>query len=373
MPISAFANTTTGHIYNVKFEDIEEEIAVRNPLVKITNKGIEDSISASTQLSNLKGSLNTTKTALESERDGLIAELGGIPADINNPTIDLTGLTREQADAALITYINKIRLNYTLFRLVDINTQIAGITDINTGDLQLQKELVLRQQSYITQNLVIALHESLLNQKELNNQLNLLKIQQAVMGLQEKLGMITNISTKSFEIELRNLENLTRTMENAKQTIQGEINLMFGQEFDISLQIGDLPILDQESIMGRNVNHDFEIALATNYSLRQKKIGTTEYESEVRKIRSAFYSVSNEVNSKLESIQLEKLKINNEKVIISHMNLKYKLGLISKVQYENAQTKYASQEKSLKEAEYDLFKSYSKYSWMKRGLNTGPM
>lgn len=366
MPVAVFAEPNTGHIYNIDFEKIEDEIAVRNPLVIITNKNLDSSISAG---AGLLSELKTAKASLEGERDGLIAKLGGIPADINNPSIDLTGLTSEQADEELIRYMNKIRLNYTLFRLADIDARIAGMADMNEANLRLQKETVLRQQSYITENLVIAMHESLLNQKEINNQLNMLKKQLAVKQLQEKLGLITAVDHKAFELEIKNTENMKAALDCSIKAIQGEINQMFGQEYDILLEIGELPAIDVESIKTRDTGHDFEVALATNYSLRQKSIGTTEYESEEDKLRADFYALSNEVDLKTEALELEKLKTSNEEIVLSHMALRYKLGLVSKLQYESAVLKYESQGKKLKEVEYDLFKTYCKYQWMKRGLS----
>lgn len=206
--------------------------------------------------------------------------------------------------------------------------------------------------------------------KQQTNQLNFLNKQLEAMKIRQKLGLVSMTTYKNLEKNYKELLSAVDAMNKQRNSIKEQLNLMFNQNHDLSLEIGSIPNLDQNLLSEMNLEDDYEIAEQQSFNVRAKSDSDTdEREAEERKFKLDFKKSYQNVLDKQESLVIKEFTLENQKELYDQAQVRYKVGIISKLAFEEQQITYENQLLTVRIAKDDLFKSYRQYEWLKKGLS----
>lgn len=204
---------------------------------------------------------------------------------------------------------------------------------------------------------------------EMNAKKNVMEKQYKILEVQKDLGMVTENALLSFENQLKDIEDGLHQLKNTYDSLISQININLSQDYDTELALEDLPKVTEyqlESI--DDVDQDYRLALIQSYTVRLNEDDYEKKADATRKFKSGFYNTYEILLDKQEALELQKSKHTVAEFNMKISDLKYKLGLISALQYESDKSTYTSSKLSLDIAEDALFQAYQAYQWAKRGL-----
>ncbi|MDJ0305073.1 MAG: hypothetical protein FNP40_11915 [Dehalobacter sp. 4CP] len=137
-----------------------------------------------------------------------------------------------------------------------------------------------------------------------------------------------------------------------------------GQDADIDLAVGIVPVISKQQISAINVDADYLTAKGRSYDV----LLDSNSDNSKSKFKIDFYQTYHtllEKQSALGSAQ-QKLTAADSKFKISE--LKYKMSSISLLQYEADKSEYLSQQIAVEIAEETLTQAYRAYEWANLGL-----
>jgi Outer membrane protein len=110
---------------------------------------------------------------------------------------------------------------------------------------------------------------------------------------------------------------------------------------------------------------------SNEYKLAKEELEDVELDlQDVKRTQELkFQQVYETVKDKQKALDLEEKKLAQEKTKAEFAEKKYDLGMISKVEYDDAKSDYDLQAIKLETAKSDLFTAYRKYEWMLKGLS----
>ncbi len=293
---------------------------------------------------------------------------------IDVPEIDFTKdtTTMEVVMEAVIDYTNFNLLKLYQSQIMAAEGKIASLKSQqdNSWRSWIQREIAEgqiiwgAQQMYISYNSLTREQEKMtLNRSFLEKRLNIIKIQQ-------QFGMATRKDLKSLESQLRDLDIAIKSLEEGRDSMKGSLNLMLGQAFDIDLTIQDTPELDSSKITELDYDEDLDKAIVQSYNIfLQDSSDDEERQAEKDKVRFDFDKSYKAVKDKKVALDNEKYKLNNEQENWDIVQLKYSLGMISRVELESGQVAFKSQVLKVTTAKEDLLKAYTAYNWMLKGIS----
>jgi hypothetical protein len=262
--------------------------------------------------------------------------------------------------------------------------------------LILQNEMTNYQLVWTAENLMANYNNINYNIDELNSKLSLLGRQLAVAEYKKSIDMGTEMDVQSIELQIMDLESSLKQLNEQKDDIAGELNLMLGQDYDTDVTISDTPEPDYISIDSIDMEEDLKDALASNYKIilqsyeysdkgealgdagtgNEETAAYNNFENEAIKLDDVkmkfekdFHNAFQEVVDKKEALENEKFKLEYEAKRLNISELKYELGMISSISLDSARSEYKSQSIKVSTAEDELWKAYRKYEWMMKGLS----
>lgn len=282
--------------------------------------------------------------------------------------------------------------------------QLKEFDKLPIREMELEKaifQIDMGNQSIIwgAQNLYLAYNNLKIQRDELVQNLELLNTQIDIMTIQEQLGMITSLEILGIKNQRKQIKFGINTLENQMDNLIGELNLMLGEDFYRPLQLEDTPKVDKDFISKINYKDDKKTAIDSSYSIKLKDFeyniqydtmlwenknrnyeqlitakrnvenAEIELEQEEKNVELAFSKAYQGLKTKITEFENEEnnLEYQQEKYDIS--KLKYELGTISKMEFEDAKSKYDSQKNKIKTVEQDLFKILLQYKALLKGVN----
>lgn len=398
-------------ISRINYDDIEKTILERNMTVKINKDtiathAIEYSNLADTEsniefgiakLETLVSIFREHNTVFEKPSDDFLKDNPELENIYSNLDTVFT-LLKDTNDSNIITLENNIS---------SMKKQLESMqkqkNDMARG---IQKIII---QAEMTNNEVVRLAESLIfaynsiQQEEKNINISLATLQKNLnaMNIKHSLGYVSKQDVQDLQSKIEDLDLTKEALIKQKENLKGELNLFLGQAYDTPLEIIFTQTLDDNKLNSMDDTKDLNTILSNSYTLELQQYEvdarknyfdmvedecseqSDEYllaskELEIEKLRFeesknkniiSFRNLYKEVKNKQKSLTLENKKLQYEKDKLNSLDLKYSLGLISKLEYDNAKESYDTQVVAIETAKADLFKSYRKYEWMLKGLS----
>lgn len=360
IPAPALAADTIPNVTTLDFDKIEQELTEHNPSIDYINEGVAD---GSSDLSVGIDKLEDAKSELVTNMNNLTVLKDG-DGKVTMPSFSSPPTTNE-----LLMYVNYITYQNYAAQIASFDSQINALKGQqddfwkSTLQAEMQKKQIVMgaQQLYLTYNTLSRQKDDLLlNRSVLENKLR-------ISNIKYTLGLIAKSEITTAELDLKNISQGIKNLDEALDSLKGELNLMFGQAYDTALEIKAVPDPDQTKLNAMDYKDDLEDALVQSYNVRLQD-EDDKRDDEKRKFTKAFHQVYQAVKDKEEALELERAKLDNEKDTFNRLSLMYNLGMISKFNWDSAFVPYNSQVQKVKNAEQDLFKAYNDYDWMKKGL-----
>ncbi len=345
--IPAFADTQ--NVTSLQFNDIESLVISYNQDIRANNSSNTDTSSVNTSITSLK----STKTAIDAAITDMQAMLGtgsNIEDDIYTKMIALyniysgelhgqIGSLQGQLDNSWSSYLRISEANYAI---------ISGTQQLFLlySSLQLQKE------------------ELNIKAEQVNAQLNVAK-------LQKDLGMISESAFEDLSIQAQETEEALKALNENIEGIKSQINLMLGQSFNCPITIGELSAVDDSTLAKMNYNTDMETGRVQNFDIRM--LGSSDsyrIDNQTRKYKFAFDQKYKAVFNSKKTLDNETAKLGREEKKLNAAQLKYDMGLLSKLDLQKQGFAFKSQVLKVRTAQKELLQAYTAYQWLLRGYET---
>lgn len=377
IPVPVLAAETSPNVTTLEFDKLEQELTAHNPTIDYINEGVAD---GSSTLSDGIDGLEAAKTkdfgfgSLVARRDtlknALITKgyLVGTPPTIPSATQIVSAPSMDDYNK-LLDYINyQTYLNYEN-QIASVDLQIKGLKDQQDDFWKsaLQAEMQKKQIIAGAQQLYLSYHTLSRQKEELLLSRSVLENKLRISNIKYTLGLIAQSDIKTTELDLKNINQSLKTLDEGLDSLKGEFNLMFGQAYDTALAIKAVPNFEQTKLDAMDYEDDLKDALVQSYNVRLQD-EDNKRDDEKRKFTKAFHQAYQAVKDKEAALELERAKLDNERETYDRLALMYNLGMISKFNWDSAQVPYRSQMQKVENAEQDLFKAYTDYDWMKKGL-----
>ena len=355
LPAPVFATSDRVNVETLTFDKIEQHMNTYNAQIYSNN----DKVAA------IEVPSADTKAALE----GMLAI---VVAQISSYNAKIAGLDGHPDAVYLIDIYNALKAT-------SVSNKASLESQINSFDENRNKASDARSKAYLQTEMgnkmviwgaeqLFLGYNSLEHQiKQQRSQLFLLQKQLFAMELRQKLGMVTKSTYKSLEAGVKELQFAVNAMTDQQSMMKDQLNIMLNQNYDTDLKIEAIPELDRDLLDEMNFEEDYKNAQWRSYNVMLKD-DSWEREAEQRKFELDFKKSHENVLAKQESLELEEYKLENTRETFVHTQLRYKLGLISKISFEEQQTTFENQRLKIQIAKEDLFKAYRQYEWMKKGF-----
>ena len=285
-----------------------------------------------------------------------------------------------------------------------LEDQLDALEKLPSQIMELEKtilQLEMANESIIlgAQNLYLGYHTLVRELDGLAKNLELLEDQINIMTLQEELGMITSLDLMGLENQRDVLELAIATMESQLNNLLGQLNIMFGQDFDWELEIENTIKIDEDDIVDIDYKDDLKKARRNSYAIKIKDYDNEisdhnlwwaerygkradrrtaerdlenaeiELEQENKNVELTFHNSYENVQAKFSAYENAVKVLEYEKKQYEILELKYELGMISKINFKQGEAEYKSQMNKFTAVEQDLFQAWLVYEALLQGIN----
>ena len=340
-PYQAFAEKTLDPVLTLNFSDVESLMMARDHQI----------------LDNVKGysNLNSGQGNVQSGTDNmnnLLVQLAGVGSAGDTGTLRsvLANLIQAQMQISVGTNSMAQRTNISA---VGLQTEQGNYTIV----WNMQKQ-------YIAYN-------NNLQKLQANTAMQpLLEKKLAAVKLQKELGMVTDSDVVKAENDLKDLNSGINQLQQGILAIKQAFNICLAQPYDTAIQIGEVPEVTDDQIAAIQADNDYKEALKKAYGVKVEDINkdTDKKNDEIRKFQNSFNRAYQNILDTQKTLKIEQGKMAKAETDMKTADLKFKLGMLSSLQYESAKSTYAAEQAALVQAENALSQVYQQYGWAKRGL-----
>lgn len=290
-----------------------------------------------------------------------------------------TSLIKDQMSLTL-DYLNYNLLNIYQSQLMSIESQIQSLTSksADNGVANIQQSIVNDQIVWGAQQLYLTYNDLSAQAENLQKQLKLLQDQLTIAKLQFQLGMTIGTDVKTTESKISDLAFGLKTLNDNRNWIKGNINIMLDQEFDTNLTIAPNPAVDETTVNALNYDTDLDkaITLSKDILLKVKTESniipdSVTYDIQNLKLKTKldFDKSYQGLRNMLQTLKNEEAKLAIEQEKLDYAQQSYSYGLISTISLEAAKVPYEGQKLKVSNAQTDLVKAYNLYQWLIQGTN----
>lgn len=275
-------------------------------------------------------------------------------------------------------------VNTTLSEMMSSMTNGSGMSSADLRNYYFQFSQAEATIAKTAQSMYPTYYQLIYNLEQLQANLALAETSYQGALVQQQLGMCTENDVADALYNVTSIKNSIASLENQVVVVKQEFCKLIGKSFNAEVEFGELPEVDYDYIASINVYEDIEVALNHNYTVLSKQNAMTNYgpstayesqQSDLFSLNAAREDVRSAVNQAYLDIQAAKSEVDmaNEKLANAQRSmdlaeLKYNLGLISKLEYEQQKVSYVAEEVSCKTAESKLLDAINTYKWSLRGL-----
>lgn len=210
-----------------------------------------------------------------------------------------------------------------------------------------------------------------------------------VMEKQLEIGMASELDLKTLQNQRDTAQSSLESIINQKQSLQNSLSVMLGNDANTTVTAEGLPDISYE-MKSINYAKDLESAMKNSYTIWQKqdalRKASNDYEDDITSTLDAYDAAKLDLEAAkiqtensfkaLYQTLLEKQRLleqSKENLTLAEQNfkvseVKYNIGNISKLEYENAKDTLESSKDAVKTAEAELFTAYNNYKWGIKGV-----
>lgn len=214
------------------------------------------------------------------------------------------------------------------------------------------------------------------------------EVMEAVLGAtqtQASIGMATQSDVLKAQKNLQSIKSTQTETLASLETLRQNLCMMTGWSYDAQPEIKEVPQADLSYIDQINLEEDRKKALENNYDLQYSRKAlanmqenSVDKKNQERVVKNQEQSVSasmttlyNDIQQKKIAWQLAQAELDIETQNMSKVETKKGLGMVSNLEYLQAQSAYLGKQIAEKAANMSLFSAIETYQWAVNGyLNT---
>ena len=212
----------------------------------------------------------------------------------------------------------------------------------------------------------------------------------AAVEKQVALGMAGPNQLKSLQSQRETLLASQTTLNTQYESLSNTLAIQCGYHTGTVFRTAALPAVTQEQLDALDYEADLQEALDNSYSIWSKEYavetasddyadGVTnnlhafdaakiDRDAEIENVTASFRQLYKDIQEKQAALTAAQANLAQAQKTYDVQELQYRLGIISQIEYMNAQDTLAAAEESAASAEIDLFTAYQTYQWAKRGV-----
>lgn len=212
----------------------------------------------------------------------------------------------------------------------------------------------------------------------------------AVTEKQVSLGITGENTLKSLQSQRESLLSSQQSLNTQLENLTNTLALQCGYALGTELETEALPAVTQEQLDALDYEADLQEALDNSYSIWSKENtmenasddyadGVTDNlyaydaakidrDAEIENVTASFRQLYKDIQEKQAALTAAQANLEQAQKTYAVQELQYNRGMISQMEYMNAQDTLVAAEESAMSAQIDLFTSYNTYQWAKRGV-----
>ena len=355
---------------------LERTVRENNPTIKSLQKmvaGLGSMSAASQDASQIQGAVQGYESMIQSLKDAC------------------KGL--EETDPLYITYQEQIKVLQN-----NVNSLSGTLASLPLVAEATQDAYSLRKQAgYAADQLCSGAESMMIGIKTLEythgglvRTLDALDRQLAVLKIQADRGMVSSLTYENAQTQRIKLAANIQTLETQRNSLASSLALMCGYSADTVIEPSGLPEIGARDINKMKYEADLDQALKNSYTLWKKQdavrtaankkdnniSGTTEsYEAAQAELAAAeesltagFRQIYDAVGNKQRLVTAAESAAEKAASDLEVSRVKYELGTLSKLDYQQAQDDLAEAQDAVATAKINLLSAYQTYQWAKKGL-----
>lgn len=216
----------------------------------------------------------------------------------------------------------------------------------------------------------------------------LLETSLKIAQVQARQGTGTQLAVTEAQLSLTEFDQNLTSLKNQLQSVKYQLNNLLGRAYDTSFSLGALPQPDTAYYTAEPLAERTKQALANSYTIRYKleELSQIDNEDEYKSVERTKQIKRNEISMEQASVQasmaaqdagikaaqnsdqLQRQKVQIAQEKYDQMQMKYRLGMASRVELESAQADLASAQAAQKNTQLELFNQIEAYRWIIKGL-----
>ncbi len=276
-------------------------------------------------------------------------------------------------------------LNSSMSDMADsMSSMSSGITDEDLRGYYLQFEEIEATLIKTAQGMFPTYYQLEYNLDQLKANLTVAETAYQGALVRQSLGMCTSNEVLEASYNVTTIKNNITNLENQIVTLKQELCKLIGKDYNADITLGPLPGVYEAYVSSINFEHDVDAAVDSNYTVCSKQNEMRKYDSDTSEetraagkyalaaaredSRAALSQAYMNIQTQRTELQMALEKLRNAETQMLNTEGSYKLGLISRLEYEQQLASYLTDESNYKIAEAKLFDAVNTYQWHMRGL-----
>lgn len=328
--------------------------------------------------------------------DGCQAQMKALTAQMNQTTdatakaalqLQITSVTNTMATLEMQkqSMLAMLTLNNSMSDMsASISSMSGGISEEDLRGYYLQFEQIEATLIQTAQGMFPTYYQLMYSLEQLNA--NLAVAETAYQGAQvrQSLGMCTPNEVQEAYYNVTTIKSNITSLENQMVTLKQELCKLIGKDYNTDIVLGELPGIYDAYLNSINFEQDVEAAVSSNYTVCSKQNDMRKYDEDTSDetraagkfalaaaredsrsaLSQAYMNIQTQKNER--AMALEKWR--NAETQMLYTEASYKLGQISRLEYEQQLAGYITDESNYKIAEAKLFDAVNTYQWHMKGL-----
>ena len=232
-----------------------------------------------------------------------------------------------------------------------------------------------------TQNLFNSYNQLRVNADLIQKNVEVMEAVANATQTQASIGMATQADVLKAQKNLQSIKSTQTETLSSLETLRQNLCMMTGWSYDAQPEIKEVPQADLAAIDQINLEADRQKALENNYDLQYSKRAlnnmqenSTDKKNQERTVKNLEQSISasmtnlyNDIQQKKIAWQLAQAELATEQQSMSAVETKRGLGMVSDLEYLQAQSSFLGKQIAERTANMALFQAVETYNWAVNG------
>lgn len=232
-----------------------------------------------------------------------------------------------------------------------------------------------------TQNLFNSYNQLRINADLIQKNVEVMEAAANAAQTQASIGMATQADVLKAQKNLQSIKSTQTETLSSLETLRQNLCMMTGWSYNAQPEIKEVPQADLAAIDQINLEGDRQKALENNYDLQYSKRAlnnmqenSTDKKNQERTVKNLEQSISasmtnlyNDIQQKKIAWQLAQAELATEQQSMSAVETKRGLGMVSDLEYLQAQSSFLGKQITERTANMALFQAVETYNWAVNG------